>query len=146
MHRLSSNFTRTSREFSRFYFMKIISQFDFICSSLNDDRVFWSCHFFEFFKNILDEFLDDSMNDFFNDDDSSCFNSFNFCANAIFIFDRWNKYLRIDNDESQWVSIWLFSFNDFFDNYVDCFIVENFNVSENSMNVNFSIALLNSLN
>jgi hypothetical protein len=28
------------------------------------------------------------MNDSFNDDDSSSFKSFNFCANANFIFDR----------------------------------------------------------
>ncbi len=88
MHRLSSNFAKTSREFDRFYLMKIIFQFDFVCSSLNDDKVFESCHFFEFFENILDEFLDDSMSDSFNDDDSSSLNSFNFCANANFISDR----------------------------------------------------------
>jgi hypothetical protein len=146
MHRLFSSFARTSRKFSCFYFMKIIFQFDLICSSLNDDRVFWSRHFFEFFENILDELFDDSMNNFFNDDDFSCLDSFNFCANANFIFDRWDKYLRINNDENQWISIWMFSFNVFLNNYVDYFIIENFNVSENLMNVNFSIALLNSSN
>ncbi len=88
MHRLSSNVTRASREFNRFYFMKIISQFDFVCSNLNDDSAFESCHFFEFFENILDELLDDSMNDSFNDNDFSSLDSFNFCANANFIFDR----------------------------------------------------------
>jgi hypothetical protein len=146
MHCLFSSFARAFREFDRFYFMKIISQFDFICSSLNDDCVFESCHSFEFFENILDELFDDSMNDSFNDNDSSNLSSFNFCANANFTFDCWDEYLRTDNDENQWISIWLSSFNEFFDNYVDCFIVEDFNVSENSINVNFSIELLDSSN
>jgi hypothetical protein len=84
------------------------------------------------------------MNDSFNDDDSSDFNSLNLCANANFIFDRWDEYLRIDSDEDQWVSIELSSFNDLFDDYVDCFVVENFNVNENSMYVNFSIAAFHS--
>ncbi len=44
------------------------------------------------------------------------------------------------------VSIWLSSFDDFFDSYVDYFIVEDFNVSENAMNVNFSITLSDSSN
>ncbi len=109
--------------------MKIISQFDFVCSNLNDDSALESCHSFELFENIFDEFLDDSMNDSFNDDDSLNLSSLNLCANANFIFDRWDEYLRIDSDESQWVSIWLSSFNDLFDDYVDCFVVENFNVS-----------------
>jgi hypothetical protein len=146
MHRLFSNFARISRELNYFYLMKIISQFNFVCSSLNDDRAFWSRHFFELFENILDELLDDSINDFFNNDDSLCLNSLNLCANANFTSDRWDEYLRINNDENQWISIWVFLFNVFFDNYVDYFIIENFNVSENLINVNFSIALLNSSN
>jgi hypothetical protein len=68
--------------------MKIISQFDLVCSSLNDDSALESCHSFELFENILDEFLDDSMNDSFNDDDFSDFNSLNLCANANFTSDR----------------------------------------------------------
>jgi hypothetical protein len=88
MHRLSSNFARASRELNRFYFMKIISQFDFICSNLNDDRVLESRHSFELFENILDELLDDSMNDSFNDDDSSCFDSLCSRASANFTSDR----------------------------------------------------------
>ncbi len=68
--------------------MKIIFQFDFVCSNLNDDSAFESCHFFELFENILDELLDDSMNDFFNDDDSSSLDSLNLCAKANFTFDR----------------------------------------------------------
>jgi hypothetical protein len=68
--------------------MKIISQFDFVCSNLNDDNALESCHSFELFENIFDEFFDDSMSDSFNDDDSSDLNSFNFCANANFTFDR----------------------------------------------------------
>jgi hypothetical protein len=144
MHRLFSNVTRASRKLNRFYFMKIIFQFDFVCSSLNDDSAFESCHFFEFFENILDELLDDSMNDSFNDDDFLNLDSFNLCANANFISDRWNEYLRVDNDRDQWFSICLFSFDNLFNSYVDCFVVENFNVSENSMNVNFSIAMLDS--
>jgi hypothetical protein len=88
MHRLSSSFTRASRKFDCFDFVKIISQFDFVCSNLNDDRVFESRHFFEFFENILDELLDDSMNDSFNDYDSSSFSSLNLCANANFSSNR----------------------------------------------------------
>ncbi len=88
MHRLSSNFARASRKLSCFYFMKIISQFDLVCSNLNDDRVFESCHFFEFFENILDEHLDDSINDSFNDNDSSDLNSLSFRANANFTSNR----------------------------------------------------------
>jgi hypothetical protein len=75
------------------------------------------------FENILDDLFDDSMNCFFNDNDHSDLNSLNF-ANANFISDRWDEHFRINNNENQWVSIcvWLSSFNDFFDSYVDCFI------------------------
>jgi hypothetical protein len=143
MHCLFSNFAKAFRKFDRLYFMKIIFQFDFLCSNLNDDSAFESCHFFELFENILDEFLDDSMSDSFNDDDSSDFNSLNFCANANFTSDRWDEYLRNDNDEDQRISIRLSSFSDLFDDYVDCFVVENLNVNRNSVNVNFSIAVFN---
>jgi hypothetical protein len=69
--------------------MKIISQFDFVCSSLNNDCAFESRHFFELLENILDEFFDDSMNDFFNDDDdSSSFDSFDSRASSNFTSDR----------------------------------------------------------
>jgi hypothetical protein len=88
MYRLSSNFARAFKERDRFYLVKIISQFDFVCSNLNDDRAFESRHFFEFFENILDELFDDSINDSFRDDDSSSLNSLSFCANANFTSDR----------------------------------------------------------
>jgi hypothetical protein len=68
--------------------MKIISQFDLVYSNLNDDSALESCHSFELFENILDEFLDDSMSDSFNDDDSSDLSSLNLCANANFTSDR----------------------------------------------------------
>jgi hypothetical protein len=68
--------------------MKIISQFDLVCSGLNDDRALESSHSFEFFENILDEFLDDSMSDSFSDDDSSSLDSLSLCANADFTSDR----------------------------------------------------------
>jgi hypothetical protein len=80
--------------------MQIISQFDLVCSSLNDDDAFKSCHFLEFVKNILDELLNDSMNDSFNDDDSSNLDLLNFCTSANFTSDRWNEYFRIDNDQN----------------------------------------------
>jgi hypothetical protein len=84
------------------------------------------------------------MSDSFSDDDSSSLDSLNFCANANFTSDRWDEYLRIDSDRDQWFSICLSSFDNLFDSYVDCFVVENFNVSEDLMNVNFSIAMLDS--
>jgi hypothetical protein len=88
MHRLSSSFAQTSRKVRRFYFVKIISQFDFVCSCLNDDCAFELRYFFEFFENILDELLDYSMNESFNDDDSSDLSSFCFRASANFTSDR----------------------------------------------------------
>ncbi len=102
--------------------------------------------FLNFLKTFLMSFFDDSMSDSFCDDDSSNLNTFCFRANANFTFDRWDKNLWIVRDENQWISIWLSSLNNFFDDYVDYFIVEDFNMSEDSMNVNFSIALFDSSN
>jgi hypothetical protein len=68
--------------------MKIISQFDLVCSNLNYDSALKSSHSLELLENILDELLDDSMNDSFNDDDSSSLDSLNLCANANFTSDR----------------------------------------------------------
>jgi hypothetical protein len=88
MHRLSSSFARASQDLDHFYLMKIISQFDFTCSCLNDDCALESRHFFELFENILDEFLDDSMNDFLDDDNSSNLCSFDSRMSANFTFYR----------------------------------------------------------
>jgi hypothetical protein len=88
MHRLSSNFARASRDLDRFYLVKIIFQFDLICSCLNDDNVLESRHSFELFENVFDELLDDLINDFFDEDDSSRLNSFDSRTSANFIFDR----------------------------------------------------------
>jgi hypothetical protein len=68
--------------------MKIISQFDLVCSNLNNDCALESRHSLELFENILDELLDDSMSDSFNDDDSSNLSSFDFRANSDFTSDR----------------------------------------------------------
>jgi hypothetical protein len=88
MHRLSSNFARASRDLDRVYLVKIVSQFDLICSCLNDHCVFESRHFLELSENILDEFLDDSMSDFSRDDDSSGLRSLDSRTSANFTFDR----------------------------------------------------------
>jgi hypothetical protein len=141
MYRLFSSFAEKSRRFCRFYLVKIIFQFDLFCSSLNDDCVFESSHSLEFLDNVLDELLNDSMSESFSDDDSSSLDSLDFRANSDFTSDRWDENLKVDCDEDQWISIWLSLFSDFFDSYVDCFVVRNFNVNENSMNVNFSIAM-----
>ncbi len=113
---------------------------------MNYDCAFETRHSLELLENIFNELLDDSMNDSFSDDDSSSLSSFDFRANSNFTFDRWDENLKVDCDEDQWVSIWLFLFSDFFDSYVDCFVVEDLNVNRNSMNVNFSIAVFNSSN
>jgi hypothetical protein len=108
MHRLFSSFTRTSREFDNFDFVKIISQFDLVYSSLNDDDAFESRHFLEFLENILDELLHDSMNDSFSDDDFSSLSSLSLCANANFNSNRWDEYLRIDNERNQCLDLIVF--------------------------------------
>ncbi len=68
--------------------MKIISQFDFTCSSLNDDNVFESRHSLEFFEHILDRLFDESIDDFFDDEDFSNLNSLSSRSSANFTFDR----------------------------------------------------------
>jgi hypothetical protein len=69
--------------------MKIISQFDLVCSSLNNDCALRSRHSLELLENILDELLDDSMSDSFSDDDdSSSFDSFDSRAGSDFTSDR----------------------------------------------------------
>jgi hypothetical protein len=55
---------------------------------LNDDDVLESRHSLELSENVLDELLDDSINDSFDEDHSSRLNSLDFSTSANFTSDR----------------------------------------------------------
>ena len=107
----------------------------FFCSDLNDDTAFESCHMLELSEYILDWFFDDLIDDSFVFAFCSDFFSFSFDFVSYFCFDRRCQYFLIDECECEKFSLIWFSFDDFFDCLIDCFVLWNFYMSRNSMNV-----------